>query len=118
MNYHDIPKYESWTAWKTADGTWEVKLDDGRDGIQLHLSEDEDASEERIEEGKFYLDVEYQPCNLTWIREREGIDMGNSIVDADYVTLYSDGEKVEHQHNHIHLDRNVRNGKMVALTPV
>lgn len=116
MKYHDIPDYTEWRAWKTADGTWETKLENRFGDVLLHLTED--PEQERIEDGGFYLDVDGGATLIRWIREREGIDMGNGIIDADYVCLYPDGEQRETQHNHVHLDHDLDEGRAVALTPI
>lgn len=121
MNYHDIPDFDDWTAWQTANGSWEVRLKSVRGNTVLHLSEDKDAASDQIEDGKFYLTVEHGATGLKWVRERKGIEMDydiGSTVDADYVEFHDDGTWHETQHNHVHLDHDVENEKIVALTPV
>lgn len=120
MNFNDIPAYFEWEAWENSSGNWEVKLL-GPDGdTHLHLSEDLDAEEDRIEEGKFYLGTVdgCEPKVLDFIRERKWMEMGDGIIDADFVSLAKDhGRFRETQHNHRHLDQNVREGRITALTP-
>ena len=118
MNYHDIPEYDTWTAWKNYEGNWEVKLTIMGD-VVVHFVEDSDSRNYRIEEERFYLDVEHGVArNLRWIRERKGIEMPGGIVDADYVTLNQEGDLIERQHNHNHLDRDVEEGRLVCLTSI
>ncbi len=122
MNFHEIPEYDDLEVWQTANGQWEVKLfrsvsKNERESV-LHLSEDEDAENNIIEDGKFYLDVTFsKPSGLRWIRERLAIEMPSGM-DADYVHLREDGRMKETQHNHQHLDRDVQKDRSVALTPV
>jgi hypothetical protein len=118
MDYHDIPSFYEWKGWENEHGDVEVKLLSLDGDILLHLSEDEEAKEDRIENGKFYINKESGLSGLTWIRERKGIEMSDGIVDADYVSFINYGQMQEHQHNHIHLDNDVLRGKKVALTPV
>ncbi|AGM11087.1 hypothetical protein HCTV-7_gp112 [Haloarcula phage HCTV-7] len=119
MEYNEIPDYEVYRTWKNAYGEWEVKLIDGVGETALHLSEDPDAPDDRIEDGLFYLwDT---GAGLSWIREREAFTMEydtGTVTDADYVELREDGKKHETQHNHVHLDNDVRNGRKIALSPV
>lgn len=101
MNYQDIPDFDSWKAWKTADGLWEIKLIDGFGDTLLHLSEDQDAKDDQIENGKFYLHTEYDDAsNLKWIRERKAFELDyrsayNATHDTDYVELHQSGLKNE-----------------------
>ena len=119
MEYNEIPDYEVYRTWKNAYGEWEVKLIDGVGETALHLSEDPDAPDDRTEDGLFYLwDT---GAGLSWIREREAFTMEydtGTVTDADYVELREDGKKHETQHNHVHLDNDVRNGRKIALSPV
>lgn len=117
MDYQDVPKDCEWKAWKTADGTWEVKFEDRFGDVKMHLVED-DGEQERIEDETLYLDVDDGANTIRWIRERKGIDMGNGIVDANYFYIRPDGTRRETQHNHTHLDLDVQEGRYVALTPV
>lgn len=122
MNFNEIPEYDGWRAWKTADETWEVKLFKNVSKYEeksvLHLSEDKNANDAQIENGKFYITVEsgLHP-SMKWIRERKAIEMPSGM-DADYVSLNREGNLRETQHNHKHLDRGVELGRMIALTPV
>lgn len=123
MEYHEIPKFDDWTAWKTAEGKWEVRLKNEYGNPVLHLSEDEDAASDQIEDGKFYISVLHSPSNLKWIRERKAFEMDYDddlppVVDTDYVEFHDDGTWHETQHNHVHLDHDVEHDEVVALTPV
>ncbi|UBF19450.1 hypothetical protein HRTV-19_gp124 [Halorubrum virus HRTV-19] len=118
MDYHEIPDYVTYRTWKNAYDEWEVKLIDGYGETVLHLSEEAEAPEDRIEEGLFYL-WDTGDC-LSWIREREAFTMEydtGTVTDADYVELRDDGTRNETQHNHVHLDNDVRNGRKIALSP-
>jgi hypothetical protein len=118
MEYSEIPDYDSYEVWKNGHGEWEVKLIDGLGETLLHLMQDPEAPSDQIEDEMFYLTVDGQ--SLKWIREREGIHMEfeiGSTTDADYVELWTNGTKQETQHNHVHLDHDVRDGRMVPLTP-
>jgi hypothetical protein len=119
MNYEDIPEYDRIESWFNAEGLMEMKLvsedafvgDNGK--VEMHLVED-DRDVDRIEDGVFYT-WEGQSKALEFVRERRAFDMRNGIVDADYVVLSDDGERTEHQHNHDHLDNDVRRGRRVPM---
>jgi hypothetical protein len=115
MKFNEIPKYDSYKVWKTANDLIEVKfIDGGR--VVLHLVEDPDADDLRVEDETFY--VQSEGDGMIWVREAEGIEMYDGIVDADYVELRSDGRKKETQHNHVHLDNNVTDGSLIPLRVV
>jgi hypothetical protein len=120
MDYQDIPDYTTFEAWQNQYGEWEVKFYDRFRNVLLHLSEDRDAKDSYIEDGKFYLSVENNTHgSIEWIRERQAFEMEydtGTTIDSDYVTLYDDGKRSEHQHNHLHLDAKVQRGETVALT--
>lgn len=113
MDYHDIPDYDSIDAWRNGYDELEMKLKEDGETV-LHLVQATHHPNEKICDGWFYGN---DNGTLQWVRERKGIEMPDTM-DADYVELYPDGRRNETQHNHRHLDMNVRTGAIVPLKPV